>query len=234
MNACSDYCREYYGDLRKMQASITARAAFENKPLDSLYSYRLYEDLGKTIAGPKTTGNATRIREAIDEKISASLRSVDGCLAQGNCRRMAGGELELEMRNIDGLNYSVRAWNDEAQTRRLHVSIPIEHHGSYYSSSASNLSRLTKRQIQSLRYRFTTDGWQSCREVKACLRRDDQLGLIIDFDDLRTFPLIGRLQGRFRLLGVPRARFKDPSPQLGAYVFAIPDRHELMSVVARC
>lgn len=231
MNAVSDYCGDYYGDLKKMEASITARAGFENRPLDFLCAKRLHDDLNKSIAAYKATGNAALIREAIDQRISASLRSVDGLLSQGKSRRIADGGIELEMRTIEGVNYSVRAWNDKAQKRRLHVSIPVEHHDHYYWTSVSNLGRLTKRQIDSLYYRFKTDEWKTYGRVRGCLKHDEQDALVIDFDEIRAFPSIGRLEGCFQLAKLQKPISSIAYPQRVGYVFAIPDRHELMKMV---
>ncbi len=160
------------------------------------------------------------------------MRNVDALLVQGTSRRLTGGGIELGMRTIGGINYSVKAWNDEKNTRRLHVVVPSARHGDHYSSSVPTLPRLTKRQILSLRYRFTTDGWKNTEEVGASLRHDARDGLIIDFDDLCTFPLVGRLEGTFDLRGADHLRTGDESPSTGAYTFAIPDRQELIKIVA--
>jgi hypothetical protein len=49
------------------------------------------------------------------------VRSVDGLLAQGESRRLDDGGIEIERRTIRGVTYSVRAWDNEAQTRRVCV-----------------------------------------------------------------------------------------------------------------
>ena len=231
MNSCADFANEYYDDLKGMHASIIARAAFENEPLDSLYSKRLHKELNNTITAYKSTGNAEIVREAIDQRIIASLRSVDRLLAQGNARRLSGAGVELEMRTIGGINYSVKAWNDAAQTRRLHVSIPVERKGNHYVSSVPDLPRLTKRQIQALRYRFTTDGGKNFAEAEARLNDDEQHGLIIEFDDLLVYPLIGRLEGAFYLSKMGNPSLGDGPPRYRGYTFAIPDRHELITTL---
>jgi hypothetical protein len=109
-------------DAHSMQASIVARAEFENEPIDALYSSTLYEDLNRTVADYKLTGRVEIIRDAIDSRIARSLRSVDGLLAQGETRRLPDGGIETQIRTIAGVRYSVRAWNDRSQRRRLHVS----------------------------------------------------------------------------------------------------------------
>ena len=114
--------RELMDECGEFKASIIARAEFENEPIDALYTSTLYHDLNRAIEKYKATGRPEIIRKAIDSRIARSLRSVDGLLSQGESRRLGDGGLETQIRTIDGIRYSVRAWNDRAQTRRLHVS----------------------------------------------------------------------------------------------------------------
>ena len=217
MNVASNY----YDAPAEMERSIVARAAFENQPIDALYCHPLYEDLNRAIADYKATGNARIVSDAIDTRVTRSLRSVDGLLAQGDSRPLENGGVEIEMRTIRGISYSVRGWNDSSQTRRLHVSIPIEANGYRFSTGVPGLAELTKLQIETLRYRFTTDSKKSFREARARLLHDRQLGPLIDFGDLQTFTPIGRLEGYF----VASANLR--TTLFSDYVFAIPDRDEL-------
>jgi hypothetical protein len=73
----------YYKNPAEMQNSITARAAFENQPIDALYCHPHYEDLNRAIAEYKATGYTQIITDAIDTRITNSLRSVDGLLSRG-------------------------------------------------------------------------------------------------------------------------------------------------------
>lgn len=116
--------RELMNVCGEFKTSIVARAEFENEPIKALYASTLYDDLKRAIEKYKATGRAAIIRKAIDSRVARSLRSVDGLLAQGESRRLRDGGLETQIRTIDGVTYSVRAWNDRAQTRRLHVSNP--------------------------------------------------------------------------------------------------------------
>jgi hypothetical protein len=229
MDAAAEYANEYYDGLESMQASIIARAGFENAPLDALYYKKLYEDTAQAIAAYKSTGNE-EIRDLINQRISASLRNVDALLFQGGARRLKGGGIELEIRTIGAVNYSVRAWNDERQTRRLHVSVLFARNGSHYTCGVATLPRLTRRQMQSLRYRFTTDGGKTFAEVKARLQHDEGDQLIVDFDDICTFPLVGRLAGGLRF---GHARIRSWRPSGGGYTFAIPDRQELVGMLRK-
>jgi hypothetical protein len=74
----------FYRNRAEMERSITARAAYENQPLDALYCHPLYEDLNRAIADYKASGNAQIISDAIDSRIAQSLRSVDGLLTRGS------------------------------------------------------------------------------------------------------------------------------------------------------
>ena len=74
----------YYSSRVEMERSITSRAAFENKPLDALYCYPLYNDLNHAITEYKATSNRQIISDAIDSRIAQSLRSVDGLLSRGS------------------------------------------------------------------------------------------------------------------------------------------------------
>lgn len=114
--------RDYYDGDKATQASISSRAAFENEPLDALYTCTLYARLNTAIAQYKATDNTDLITDLIDTSVARSLRSVDGLLAQGSSRLLEDGGIEVQRRTIRGTTYSVRAWNDRAQTRKLHIS----------------------------------------------------------------------------------------------------------------
>ena len=230
IKAGADYAETYYGDPASLHASIIARAEFENIPLDRLYYKTLYEDLDRAIARYRATNDPAIVRATIDGRLDASLRRVDGLLAQGESRRMTGGCIEMEIRIIDGVRYAVRAKNDDRQTRRLHVSIPARLEGDGYRHSVPNLPGLSRKQIGALRYRFTTDGWKTSSEVRARLTQDDENRPSIEFDDVSKFPVVGRLDGYFYLRSAGR-RAAGARGKLRGYVFAIPDRHELLSMI---
>ena len=232
MGVCREYAPVFYGDFTNMQASISARAGFENEPLEYLYSLKLFQELNQASANYRSTGNARILREAIDERIAASMRSVDGLLRQGSSRRLASGGIEIEMRTIAGVNYSVLCWNDDKQTRLLHIGIPAEIEHGHYLTSAPGVPRLSKRQIELLRYRFSTDCWKTCREAKARLVHDERDGLIISFSVPCKFPLVGRLEGAFCISPGNPLDLADPARLSKGYVFAIPDKQDLTSMLA--
>jgi hypothetical protein len=60
-----------------MERSISARAAFENRPIEALYCYPLYQSLNRAIDEYKATGNAKIISDTIDTLVSQSLRNLD-------------------------------------------------------------------------------------------------------------------------------------------------------------
>jgi hypothetical protein len=215
----------FYESRAAMETSITARAAFENQPIDALYCYPLYRELRQAIARYKETGDAQLISDAIDTRITRSLRSVDRLLTQGSSRRLRNGGIEIQMRTMRGVSYSVRAWNGNSQARKLHVSIPITAAGKRFLTGVPGLEELTKRQIETLRYRFTTDGGKTFHLANARLLYHRQLGALIDFGDLDTAAVVGRLDGHFYAATLRTPIFRD-------YVFALPDRNELCGLLA--
>jgi hypothetical protein len=233
MRACESLATEYYDDHQSMREAIKARAAFENEPINLLYRVNVYKEFEQAVRAYKATGDTSVFRESIDRKVSASLRSVDALLAQGTSRRMSDGGFEVERRTIDGINYSVRAWNDERQTRRLHVSLTVVRDGDVYITSLPGNPRFSEWQIRSLRYRYTTNGWATSNEVRARLREDRRAHLIIDFEDIHTFPQIGRLAGVFCIRGRCDFGLCDRVTTFGEYTFAIPDQRELMQLTGR-
>ncbi|HYV83070.1 MAG TPA: hypothetical protein VE931_06140 [Pyrinomonadaceae bacterium] len=117
-----NYAVDFYDSAEAMKASVIARASFENEPIDALYCHSLYQKFNEAIAEYKASGKTECISEVIDTTIAQSLRSVDGLLAQGDWRMLEDGGIEIERRTIGGVSYSVRAWDDEAQTRRVCVN----------------------------------------------------------------------------------------------------------------
>ena len=226
MNACDFLAPEFYGSRQIMQESIKARSAFENQPISSLFRMSMYKELEKAVAAYKAGGDAGIFREVIDRRVTTSLRSVDGLLAQGTFRRMDDGGFELQRRTIDGVNYSVRAWNTPRQPRRLHVSLSVERDGGNYVTALPGEPRLSESEVKSLSYSFTTDGWVNCGEVKARLMQDKGR-LTVDFKGITVFPRVGRLAGALHVRGGRRLCSKDVVTALGEYPFAIPDQREL-------
>lgn len=226
MQAAATQVPRFYQDVKSMQTSITARAAFENEPMTALYAKSLSQALQTLIRVYRKSGNPEVIRSAMNERITTSLRSVDRLLSQGARERLPGGGLELEQHTIDGITYSVRAWNDPPQTRRLHVSIPVVRRGDQFLSAVPGLRRLTRRQIAALCFRFTTDGGKNWAELSARLRCSRHNQFMIEFEEIASFPIAGRLDGVPYLRRLNR--FDRDLIRPGGYVFAIPDQEELI------
>ena len=196
--AVMDVAQDYYPSRGEMERSVTTRAAFENRPIDALYGARLYEELTQAIAEYKATGHPQIITDAIDTRITRSLRRIDNLATTATSTR-----------TIRGVSYSVR-------NGKLHVSIPVEAHGNQFITGIPGLDRLTKVELEQLRYRFSTNRQETFQDASARLVYDEQLGAIIDFGDLETSTLAGQLEGFFFTSDRRTPLFSD-------YVFAIPD-----------
>jgi hypothetical protein len=230
MSACDSLAAEFYGSRRVMRESIKARADFENRPISSLFRMSMYQELERAVSAYKASSDPGVFREVIDRSVTSSLRSVDRLLAQGVSRRMHDGGFELQPRTIDGVNYSVRAWATGKHRRRLHVSLPVKREGTDYVTAIPGEPRLSERELELLRYRFTTDGWATWHDV-GVQSLPNQNPLAVDFSDIATFPLVGLLAGFFHVKGGRRISSKRGVKALGEYPFAIPDRMELAQLM---
>jgi hypothetical protein len=231
MEVCQSYAKDYYDSEASMRESIISRAAFENEPIKWLFRKRVNKEIPETIAAYKSNGNVDFLQKEIAQRITRSLRNPEALLVQGASRRLADGGFEIEMLTIDGINHSVRAWNDRSQKRRLHVSVPVERDGDDYLTPLANLPRLTKGQIQSLRYRYTIDGRASVGEVDTRLEKDGRGGLVIHCRDIPVGLLTGQLEGAFYIRGRGDRCLGDESTCIGGYTFAIPDGQELRRLI---
>ncbi len=227
MSTAEASVKKYYGNKANMRLSISSRAAFENKPID-LYRTTLYKEFDDAIEVYRSTGNADLIRQIVERKVSTSLRKTDALLVQGSCRRRSDGGFELEMQTIDGIDYSIKAWNDRSQRRYLQVSVAIERAGYYFETPLPGQSRLTPGQIRSLRYQFTTDEWASTHIVGTNLEKDASGRLVISTKEISNLPVVGRLQGFF--CGGNSAP-NDGEANDPGYVFAVPDKQELAKLI---
>ena len=69
--------RAYYESRAAMESSICRRAAFENRPMEALYCFPLYQTLNRAIDEYKATGNAKIISNTIDTIVEQSVRNID-------------------------------------------------------------------------------------------------------------------------------------------------------------
>ena len=232
MRAGADYAAEYYDDLRSMEASIAAR-----------WLLRMSQSTIFTPSGCGGTSRGDRRLSLLGQRRDCArspgpagsqgrFAAVDGLLSQGQSRRLEGG-LELEMRTIAGVNYSVRAWNDPAQTRRLHLSIPIEpagHRlpdgGARPASSDQGAGCLASL---SLYDRRREDLRRSLGSPRATRRRrfDHRLPRLAGIESVWSS------RRRFLLRGKqPSGRENAKRRGSARYVFAIPDRQELIGMAS--
>ena len=231
MRACQSSVGECYDDEAAMRASIESRAAFENRPLTRIYRTEYFKLFLDAPAKYRERLDADIFRELIDKRASASIRSIDALLVQGESRILPDGSLELQRRTIDGIRYSVRARNDKRQTRRLHLRIPVERDGKRYVTSLPSKSVLSKSRIASLRYRFTTDEWNNAGESRARLSCDERGGLGIDFVCLSAVSRFGHLEGAFHAGAEGELCIRDGEHDFRGYTFAMPDRQELLELL---
>lgn len=233
MTVCRTYADEYYSGIESMATSLASRAAFENRPLEYLYSHKLFGELRSAIRTYRSTGNPDEVRRALDHRITASLRSVEALLRQGNSRLLSDNGIEIQIRTFDGVRCSVRAWNDEKQTRLLHVDVPVERDGVSYSTPLPAFHRLTRRQLESLRFTFAVDDSDVSRTIKGQLVQDARDELVLSFDVSCPPYLVGRLEGKLWLRSGPASGANEMSHELKGYVFAIPDRQDVLSLAAQ-
>lgn len=234
MAAGGRFATEYYGSVKRMQASIIARSAFENAPLDQLYYFKLYANMNQAIADYQANGKPETISDTIDQTIADSLRCVDALMLQGDSQRLPGGGIEFQKRTIQGIDYSVRAWNDALQTRVLHVRLPLVKRGQYFETGIRGLTRMTLGQIRSLLYRFTTDEWKTSQVASARLGKEAEQGFSIAFESRMSPPTVGRLEGFFYLEDKAPRTSKSRRQCFRGYTFAIPDCRELLAFVSAC
>jgi hypothetical protein len=211
-----------------MRASIQSRAAFENEPI-RLYRTILYKEFDDAIGVYRTTGNVEIVRRLVEEKITTSLRKTDALLARGRRRRLGDAVVELEMLTIDGIRYSVRAWNDRTQRRSLHVGVPVSVTVDVFETALPGWPRLSMRQVRALRYRFTTNQWESSSLATSRLTRDHDGDLLISWEITSGLPVVGRLEGVFYTdKGGSMPDVRGAGGDGGAvYTFALPDKDEL-------
>lgn len=231
MRACQGYAEEFYDGVESMQESIKARAAFENRPMRLLYRADFFQACRNAVREYKSTGDTDVIRLFIEQRVSAASRDIDKLLAHGESRLLPQGGLELQARVIEGIQFSVRAWDDKKQTRRLHICIPVERNGGNYITGLPDHPCLTPRRMRSLGYRVTTDAWASWREIAARLRRDGQGRFFIAFEDTCHPPVAAELEAILydKTRGEPGPKNNLRST---TYVFAIPDSKELADLIA--
>jgi hypothetical protein len=113
----------------------------------------------------------------------------------------------------------------------LHLSIPVEgDEVSGYEFPTLRVNgvekpHLTPEQLRDLSYKFTTDAWESWREVKANLIEESGQPTV-QFEIPAAPSELGRLEGLFRCSAEGEFYWHDGTSNFRGYTFAVPDRHE--------
>ena len=228
----------FYDDAASMQHSVTERARFENEPTDLLQRATIGQRLNQAIEDFRKTSGSTpvdnpaygaSVRDAVDKAVASSVRSVEGLLRQGSVVRQKDGSLETGKRTIDGLNYSVRAW--DSGDRQLRVSMPATggDDGGYNFptlrvNNEGHAPHLFRDQIEAMEYRFTVDGWKTFGSAHAHLSED---GKNVVFDIPALAGDVGRLEGLFHSTGRGDFWWHDGQSNFRGYTYAVPDAQEM-------
>jgi hypothetical protein len=229
MQAVESRAAEYYGTVDAMRVSIQSRAAFENRITPLLFRKTYCDDFDDAIAAYRSSGKLDSVRKVIDDRISASLRNIDQLLRHGQSRILEDGALELQIHVVDGVRYSVRAWNNSENRRSLHVSAPLELiRESLHRASGAGTAQSC---ACGLRYRFTTDGWASSSETAVHLEIEPQTGSEVVHAVIPVACVYGELQGIFCGSGGGGNKCGDHRSPEGRYVFAVPDQIELSEML---
>lgn len=231
MQAALTHGADAYDDLDAMKRAVTQRAAFENVPMDQLYRKSLHDMLVGKIGEYQATGDADLFREAVDKTIAASVRNVDALIGQGTASRLNDGGVELGARTIDGIGYSVRAW--DSGRRRLHLEVPVTPEGDGFRlPTLPGAPHLSHRQVENLSYLFTTDGWKTNQQVEARLGSNEDGAPVLTFDIPKLRSDVGQLEGLF-YCEAGGFWLKDGASNFRGYSFAVPDNVELEAIEAR-
>jgi hypothetical protein len=230
MDAARARAADHYDSAAAMDLSVRRRAAFENRPLDRLYKASLHDAFDHVIDEYDRTKDPRLFKEAVDQAASASLRSVEALLGAGRQRPVDGG-LELNVRAIDGVEYCVRAL--QTGRRRLVASVPVERDGDGWRlPTLPGAPRLGDEQVAGMRYRFTTDAWQTTQEAQAELVRDER-GARVQFAIPVSRSDVGQLEGLFHSTVGTESWIKDGASNFRGYAFAVPDQRELQELLRR-
>ena len=222
---------DHYDSLAGMHRSIKERAAFENEPIEALYKAPAHEMFDRVVDEFGRSGDARLLTEAIDKLAASSVRSFEALLQSGGQRAIQGG-IEIERRTIDGIQHSVRAFDDGK--RRLHLEIPLRGDAKtgFVLSTLPGAPRLSPTQLEAMRYRFTTDGWKNEAEVQAMLGKNDQGAPVLSFDVPVLKSAAGRLEGLFHVEADGDFWLKDGASNFRGYTFAVPDQREAAELSA--
>jgi hypothetical protein len=226
MQAALRHAVEHHGSGPAMRASIIARSAFESRPMDRLYFPRKKPIFTRAVAEYRVAGDRNGLRKLVQSTIAASVRNVDALLHQGASRALADGGLELQIRAIQGLRCSVRAW-ERRQRRELAVSVALQRVAGGWRVALPGFEQVPAGRVAALRWCYTTDGWVTSHVARGSV---DERGARLELHGLRFSGPYGELCGYFVDPRNPEVRLDDAGDPFAGYVFAIPDAMELASL----
>ncbi|MBI4822281.1 MAG: hypothetical protein HY791_38835 [Deltaproteobacteria bacterium] len=222
MKAAQRLVPGHYESVEAMERSVAARARFENTPIDLLFRSRLHSMLIGAISKYEASGDRGIFQDAVDQTIALSLRNVDGLLERGKPTALVDGGLETQQSVIDGISYSVRAWDSGKRLLRVSFAAEGDDAAGLVLASLPGQPRLFKDQLDSLRYRFTTDAWKTYAEIPArVVEESGKKSVVFEIPALGSD--IGQLEGVFHSAARGEMWLKDGSSNFRGYSFAVPD-----------
>ncbi len=203
---------------------VSARATFENAPIDQLYRSRLNQQLIAWIDDYEKTGDA----EALDRKsrrlIASSLRNVDKLLTQGSEGPLPDGSKDSA--KAQRRRHRVRSEKRQQQTQRrynLEVTATPNGDGRFKLALPGDPIPLSREQNRGAVSMARPNAWQNVDDAKAQVRRKPASGMTISFDTPLHAGDVGRAEGTFHCTHDGDFWLKDGGENFSGYVFAVPN-----------
>ncbi|MGE0707676.1 MAG: hypothetical protein AB7N76_08415 [Planctomycetota bacterium] len=221
----------HYDDRAAFERSVRERAAYENRPLDQLYRTELGKNIRELIAAYEKTGDPTELRRAMEGLISGGQRDVENLLGR-EARALQSGAIETGAEYHEGVRYAVEA-SPEGK-RVLKVELPLEPvPGVGWRLSSLAAGDLSGADTESVRYRYTTDGWKTNAEVGGRVTQQGSDGKpALVFEVEVPAGKIAALEGAFRV-GEHGAWINNGGRNYKGYELVVPDADDLERVRAR-
>jgi len=230
MQVCELHAEEFWGSLELMRNSVTARAAFVNRPIERLWFDRRFETFQNAATQYRRTRDVGTIRRLIDTTLADSYRDIDALLTQGEQRLMPERGVELQIRTIAGVRYSVCAWDDASRRRQLRVEVQGRLQAGKLVLELDGAPVLPRLAIPWLRYRWSVDGWKNDAVVSSECITEAPERLCLRFQIPITRPF-GTLAGAL-VDAEGRPIMNTPNPA-AEYAFASPDIVETQHAIRR-
>jgi hypothetical protein len=232
MQACRRLALREYRSVAAMERSIQTRAEFENRPIESFYFDARYKSFTGAALQYRRDQDFESLRRLMDSALGSSVRNVDALLESGSVRRLPDGRWELQARRIAGIRYAVRASDHVSAKRRLHVELVVRRRADGFVVDLPAQPHLTSRQLESLRYVYSVDGWATQHVVRGSLQREGRGDAVMSFTPVRSKRPFGVLEGYFIAGRTRSLAIKDGGEPFRGYAFALPDGAELDRIVA--